>query len=53
MNPINPPIKNDIILGILLYSSFVSSKDLNLKSNDIPANDKTIKSKISKKFLSN
>ncbi len=38
---------------LLVYISFASSKDLNLKSNDIPTNDKTIKSKISKIFLSN
>ena len=53
INPIDPPIKNEIILGILLSVSFESSKDLNLKSNDSPANVKTIKSKISKKLLSN
>jgi hypothetical protein len=51
-NPIDPPIKNEISLGILLLISFDSSKDLNFKSNKIPANVKTVKSKISKKLLS-
>ena len=53
INPIDPPIINDTTLGISLLVSLMSSNDLNFKSNDSPANDKTIKSKISKKFLSN
>ena len=53
INPIDPPIMNDTTLGIFLFILLVSSNDLNFKSNDSPANDKTIKSKISKKFLSN
>ena len=52
INPIDPPIMKDTNLGIFLFISLVSSNDLNFKSNDSPANDKTIKSKISKKFFS-
>ena len=52
IKPINPPIKIEIILGIFLKTSFLSSKDLKFKSNKIPDSDKTIKSKISKIFLS-
>ena len=52
IKPIVPPIKIAIILGIFLYISIFSSKDLNLISNKVPARAKTIKSKISKNSLS-
>ena len=46
------PIKIAIILGIFLWTSILSSKDLNFKSSITPAKVKIIKSRISKKSLS-
>ena len=47
INPIEPPIKNEIILGIF-YNFILSSKDLKFKSNKTPANIKTQKVKFQK-----
>ena len=51
INPIEPPIKKEKIFGIFLWVWSVSSNDLKLKSNKIPAMINTANKSISKKIF--